>query len=212
MPGLVPGIHVSRRRAVSGDKRAGRPTWMPGTSPLLSGLAFQRGFRAQERPSPPPGCHPGLDPGSREAGRGRCLWAWTPDQVRGDNGGKRTAGVGRPRSVSRSGRRAGNPPVPTPCTGSSASKPDSSGTSPGMTWWGRGRRAPRRPATPYPADARTLQIVMPGLVPGIHVLRHRGAGREGARRPTHVDARNKSGHDGGGQRGAGLTAVIRVIP
>ena len=37
--------------------------------------------------------------------------------------------------------------------------------------------------------------VMPGLVPGIHVLRHRGAGRAEARRRRDVDARNKSGHD-----------------
>ena len=36
MPGLVPGIHVLRHRAVSGDKRAGRPTWMPGTSPGMT--------------------------------------------------------------------------------------------------------------------------------------------------------------------------------
>ena len=36
MPGLVPGIHVLRRRAVNGDKRAGRPTWMPGTSPGMT--------------------------------------------------------------------------------------------------------------------------------------------------------------------------------
>ena len=40
--------------------------------------------------------------------------------------------------------------------------------------------------------------VMPGLVPGIHVLRHRGAGRARARRRRDVDARNKSGHDGEG--------------
>ena len=49
-------------------------------------------------------------------------------------------------------------------------------------------RGPRcRPAFP---------IVMPGLVPGIHVLWHRGARRERARRGRDVDARNKSGHDG----------------
>ena len=77
----------------------------------------QAGFRpfrwigtriAARRPPPSlsPCCHPGLDPGSREAGRGRCLWppdrcpeqacpgsqsgAWTPDQVRGDNWGVET--------------------------------------------------------------------------------------------------------------------------
>ena len=37
--------------------------------------------------------------------------------------------------------------------------------------------------------------VMAGLVPAIHVLWHRGAGRERARRRKHVDGRNKSGHD-----------------
>ena len=41
---------------------------------------------------------------------------------------------------------------------------------------------------------------MAGLVPAIHVSRHRGASREGARRRPDVDTRNKSGHD---DRGAG---------
>ena len=45
------------------------------------------------------------------------------------------------------------------------------------------------------ALARRLHHVMPGLVPGIHVLRRRGANRERARRRRNVDARNKSGHD-----------------
>ncbi len=45
-------------------------------------------------------------------------------------------------------------------------------------------------------------VVMPGLVPGIHVLRHRGASQEWARRRRDVDARNKSGHDDGGTAGA----------
>ena len=137
-----------------------RKTWMPGTSPLLSGLTSERALCRQARPSPPPCCHPGLDPGSRlapdfdpgKAGRGRCLWLWTPDQVRGDNRGTRTAGDGGPRSVSRSGGRAGNPPVPTPCTGSTKVKPDSNGTSPGMTGWGRtGRCARRRKGAPASA-------------------------------------------------------------
>ena len=60
---------------------------------------FRRiGTRIAARRPPPslsPCCHPGLDPGSRPApdidpgktGRGRCLWLWTPDQVRGDNRG-----------------------------------------------------------------------------------------------------------------------------
>ncbi len=99
--------------------------------------------RPRERPSPPLNCHPGLDPGSREAGRERCLWPWTPDQVRGDSGGERTAGAGGPRSVSRSGGRAGNPAVPMPCTRSAEVKPDSNGTSPGMTEERKKRRGSR---------------------------------------------------------------------
>ena len=43
--------------------------------------------------------------------------------------------------------------------------------------------------------------VMAGLVPAIHVSRHRGASREGTRRRPDVDARNKSGQD---DRGVGL--------
>ena len=50
----------------------------------------------------PPGCHPGLDPGSREARRGRCLWAWTPDQVRGDNRGAETASLMGPEPALKS--------------------------------------------------------------------------------------------------------------
>ena len=87
-----------------------------------------------------PRCHPGLVPGSRMprkpglAPRHRLARPnWTPEQVRGDSGGTRTAGAGGPRSVSRSGGSAGNPPVPTSCTRSSQSKPDSGGLVPGMT-------------------------------------------------------------------------------
>ena len=36
---------------------------------------------------------------------------------------------------------------------------------------------------------------MPGLVPGIHVLRHRGVGRERTSRRRDVDGRDKPGHD-----------------
>ena len=48
---------------------------------------------------------------------------------------------------------------------------------------------------------------MPGLVPGIHVLRHRGARRERAKRWMDVDARNKSGHDVGGKRATPVPAT-----
>ena len=64
----------------------------------------------------------------------------------------------------------------------------------------RYRGPPGRPAGPPPHLPHT---VMPGLVPGIHVLRHRGAGRERARRRRDGDARNKSGHDDWGERCAG---------
>ena len=50
---------------------------------------------------------------------------------------------------------------------------------------------------------------MAGLVPAIHVWRHRGAGRERARRRSDVDARNESGHDGG--RDAGVPETVPMI-
>ena len=55
-------------------------------------------------------------------------------------------------------------------------------------------RIPRRRSLCRPVSP----TVMPGLVPGIHALRQRGAGRARARRRRDVDARNKSGHDGRG--------------
>ena len=77
-----------------------RKAWMPGTSPLLSGLTSvdpvqgvgTGGFPAlppdRERiaahPPPPsfsPCCHPGLDPGSRATGTAFARLPWTPDQV-----------------------------------------------------------------------------------------------------------------------------------
>ena len=62
-----------------------------------------------------------------------------------------------------------------------------------------------------PGLAPLSPTVMPGLVPGIHVLRHRGASRERARRRTHVDARNKSGHDDRGGV-AEATAPLDIAP
>ncbi len=50
---------------------------------------------------------------------------------------------------------------------------------------------------------------MSGLVPGIHVLRHRGTNRARARRRRDVDARNKSGHDGIGTGRAVCPATER---
>ena len=126
----------SRLREAPGEggRRRGGATWMPGTRLLLSGLdGLDRvqgvgtggfparspgGTRISARPSNrprcrPPRCHPGLVPGSREAGRGRCLWPWTPEQVRGDT----------------RGRRGCRPSTRNPRT----TEPDSSGMRPGMT-------------------------------------------------------------------------------
>ncbi len=64
------------------------------------------------------------------------------------------------------------------------------------------RRAGRHPS--WPAQRRPPPV-MPGLVPGIHVLRHRGASGERTRRRRDMDARNKSGHDG--RSGASLSPV-----
>ena len=79
----------------------------------------------------------------------------------------------------------------------------------GFRWIGRlGPRISARRRLPH--------HVMPGLVPGIHVLRHRGARRERARRRRGVDARNKSGHDGGEggacRKPARANALHRVRP
>ena len=79
-------------------------------------------------PSLRPPRHPGLDPGSREAGRGRCPWppdrcpgqacpgsrsgAWTPDQVRGDNRGRKDGGCGR-AAIRVPIRRKGRKPTST---------------------------------------------------------------------------------------------------
>ena len=54
------------------------------------------------------------------------------------------------------------------------------------------------PAAPRPSAA-PAHTAMPGLVPGIHVLRRRGASRERMRRWREVDARNQSGHDDDGE-------------
>ena len=133
---------------------------MPGLTPLLSGLgrvdwvqhlgtgglSAHRSSRGSDRGTPPsrtcPPCHPGLVPGSREAGRERCLAVWTPEQVRGDKGGSGDGLAHRHRA---------RPEI----------KPDSNGLVPGIHV--------HPPAHPLPAHAAM---------------------------PQHVDARNKSGHDG----------------
>ena len=108
------------------------PVWMGWTRRKASAQAgFRRIGRIRTRiaarlhlPSLSPCCHPGLEPGSREVGRRRCLWPWTPAQGRGDSGGEAC-------------RRRPVPPDIVPAHRRKAraikSKPDSSGTSPGMT-------------------------------------------------------------------------------
>ena len=56
------------------------------------------------------------------------------------------------------------------------------------------RRAPgiRLRSVVAPAPRSSPPAVMAGLVPAIHVSRHRGASREGTRQRPDVDARNKS--------------------
>ena len=69
---------------------------------------------------------------------------------------------------------------------------------------GADRQSERRPVgagvhlshRPSWSPQRLPPVVMPGLVPGIHVSRRGGMSGYEARRRSDVDARNKSGHDG----------------
>ena len=64
--------------------------------PLPSGFRIsKRVSRPWAGPFPRPRCHPGLDPGSRATGTAVARLPWTPDQVRGDNRGARTAAASR---------------------------------------------------------------------------------------------------------------------
>ena len=88
---------------------------LPGLVPLLSGSGVRGRLHAHERDRRRPlVVTPDLSRGPGEAGRGRRLWPWTPEKVRGDNRGTRTAGAGGPQSVSRPDRCADIPPVPMP--------------------------------------------------------------------------------------------------
>ncbi len=170
-------------RAPMGGENVGRggpsparpslPVVMPGLVPLLSGLTSERALWRQARPSPPPCCHPGLDPGSSLSGTALARFPWTPDQVRGDNRGTRSDGVSIPQSEPRSDRCVGNPRITGPYTLSAKVKPDSNDLVPGI----------HVPPPPRPCPVRTAM-------------------------PQDVDARNKSGHDGGGTV-AGVTRARR---
>ena len=176
------------------------------------------------RPPPPPCCHPGLVPGPREAGRGRCLWspdrcpgqapdrcpgqAWAPEQVRGDKGGTSKAGESVPQSVSRSGGCAGNPPAPTPRTRSSPSKPDSSGPGPTSHefFGGRGKTGRRGGAL--------RRLPGPGLIPVISAATpplRQPAGRRRAATPTrHFDRAERAEKSRAGGRDISAPPPLRA--
>ena len=115
------------------------PVSRPGFAPTSSRETSRSASMSTSLAPAAPWCHPGLVPGSRKAGRQRCLTVWTPEQVRGDNGGATGTMAGNDdaagglQSVSRPGAWVGDPPIPTPCPPSRPFKQDSSGTSPAMT-------------------------------------------------------------------------------
>ena len=128
---------AARRHKLGG--RAGGGTWIPGTSPLLSGLEFRHGFRAHGRAHlRAPCCHPGLVPGSRTPRKPAhssriCVYGGAgPRNKSGVTIGTGAPCAGVPQCVSRVERSAGNPLVPRPHSQPMKVKPDTSGTSPGM--------------------------------------------------------------------------------
>ena len=114
------------------------PVSRPGFAPTSSRETSRSASMSTSLAPAAPWCHPGLVPGSRKAGRQRCLTVWTPEQVRSDNGGATGTMAGNDdaagglQSVSRPGAWVGDPPIPTPCPRSRPFKPDSSGTSSAM--------------------------------------------------------------------------------
>ena len=139
-------------RKVDGRETHDISSVMPGLVPLLSGLEFRHGFRAHGRAHlRAPCCHPGLVPGSRtprKPGQSSRIGVYSGAGPRNKSGvtigtGAPCAGV--PQCVSRVERSAGNPLVPRPHSQPMKVKPDSSGTSPGMTAKGECRRTPTPP-------------------------------------------------------------------
>ena len=131
---------------------ASLPHVMPGTSPLLSGLEFRHGFRAHGRAHlRAPCCHPGLVPGSRTPRKPAhssriCVYGGAgPRNKSGVTIGTGAPCAGVPQCVSRVERSVGNPLVTRPHSQPMKVKPDSSGTSPGMTAKGECRRTPTPP-------------------------------------------------------------------
>ena len=144
--GAATGGRGDRRPARIAAERPSRPRHPHRLSPRPCAIAVRFGLggglcrNGRDRRRPPV-VTPDLFRGPGKPGGGGACGprigvpgqAWTPEQVRGDKGGTRKAGESVPQSVSRSGGCAGNPPVPTPCTRSSPSKPDSSGLVPGSS-------------------------------------------------------------------------------
>ena len=171
---------------------------MPGLVPLLSGLTLRRAPLRWTRRSPPPlvtrtwsratagpmsGCGGELRPFLPLSSCPDLFRASTSCGVAvraGERTRRRRDVDARTCSGHDGGRGAGGP-------GSESRNPRSAGNPLVL-------KPCARPARSKPDGS--------GLVPGIHVLRHRGAGGERTRRWRDVDARNKSGHDGG--RGAGV--------
>ena len=169
-------VRIARR--AGGPRRFFRSSVMPGLVPLLSGLTSERALCRQAGPSPPLRCHPGLDPGSRKAGRVRCLRPpdrcpgqdWTPDQVRGDSGGTgRLVRPCRDPCPDDGGRAAETSPVRlAPCPANL--NRTAYGTSPGMTTWEQTGRCARQrkgapaspPAPPLPHCGKYGSIHVPG--------------------------------------------------
>ncbi len=150
-----------------------RKTWMPGTSPLLSGsvvrglradgLGQGRAVSASSGTPPPLVVMPGLVPGIHAFPPVRPLpvRTATPQDVdtrnKSGHDGGRDAEV--PKSVSRVARSFGNPLLSVPFFRPAKSKPDSNGLVPGMTIWGQARRRSRRRSAP--ADCPSSYLYKP---------------------------------------------------
>ena len=117
MPGLVPGIHVLRRRGASRERARRRSDVDARNKSRHDDMRAVAGVHTPPGPVPDRAVllsrHPGLVPGSRlasnhgrrKAGQGRCRWLWTPAQGRGDSGedgnGLAQEGGARPENVNR---------------------------------------------------------------------------------------------------------------
>ena len=187
---------TSWRRDAGGHARDDRPPARPRKSPptlfrhartcsTAVRFNFGTGSGRQTGPSPALRRHPGLVPGSRETGRERCLWSWTPEQVRGDNKGYgRAVRASRYPSLDRTGapeirlypRLAPGPPK------LNRTAMDLFRASTSLRRLARARLAPRCRKTWMPGTS-------PGMTTGRErragecpcLARHQGAGQDGTR-------------------------------